>query len=86
MQMSEQIMSDVFYIKTRDSTVFTIYDLTLSDECDIISFGYNYIDENPLDKSHYEEEVTKIVKGQVNLAIKDEIDKAQELGELRGGQ
>ena len=75
--MSEETMSDVFYIKTTDSTVFTIYDLTLSDECDIISFGYNFIDENPLDKSHYEDEVTKIVKGQVNLAIKDEIDNAE---------
>ena len=85
MKMNETI-SDVFYIKTRDSTVFTIYDLTLSDECDIISFGYNFLEDNPLDKSHYEEEVTKIVKGQVNLAIKEEIEKAQELGELRGGQ
>mgnify|MGYP001328905088 CR=1 FL=1 len=85
MKMNET-MSDVFYIKTNDSTVFTIYDLTLSDGCDIISFGYNFIEDNPLDKSHYEEEITKIVKGQVNLAIKDEIDKAQELDELRGGQ
>ena len=76
MKMNETI-SDVFYIKTRDSTVFTIYDLTLSDECDIISFGYNFIDENPLDKSHYEDEVTKIVRGQVNLAIKEEIDNAE---------
>ena len=85
MKMNETI-SDVFYIKTRDSTVFTIYDLTLSNDCDIISFGYNFLEDNPLDKSHYEEEVTKIVKGQVNLAIKEEIEKAQELGELRGGQ
>ena len=60
--------------------------MKLSDDCDIISFGYNFIDENPLDKSHYEDEVTKIVKGQVNLAIKEEIDKAKALGELRGGQ
>tara|TARA_B100000586_G_C19916839_1_gene345570 strand:- start:297 stop:554 length:258 start_codon:yes stop_codon:yes gene_type:complete len=85
MKMNETI-SDVFYIKTRDSTVFTIYDLTLSNDCDIISFGYNFLEDNPLDKSHYEEEVTKIVKGQVNLAIKEEIKKAQDLGELRGGQ
>ena len=87
MQMSEQTMSDVFYIKTKDETTFAIYDLTLSDECDIISFGYNFIDDNNfVDKSVYEEEVTKIVKGQVNLAIKEEIDKAKGLGELRGGQ
>lgn len=84
--MNNETISDVFYIKTSDSTVFTIYDLTLSDECDIISFGYNFLEDNPLDKSHYEEEVTKIVKGQVNLAIKEEIEKAQKLGELRGGQ
>ena len=77
MPMSEQTMSDVFYIKTKDETTFAIYDLTLSDECDIISFGYNFIDENPYDKSDYEEEVTKIVKGQVNLAIKEEIDNAE---------
>ena len=75
--MSDQTISDVFYVKTRDSTVFTIYDLTLSNECDIISFGYNFIDENSLDKSEYEDEVTKIVKGQVNLAIKEEIDNAE---------
>ena len=75
--MSEQTISDVFYVKTRDSTVFTIYDLTLSNECDIISFGYNFSDENSLDKSEYEDEVTKIVKGQVNLAIKEEIDNAE---------
>jgi hypothetical protein len=77
MQMSDQTISDVFYVKTRDSTVFTIYDLTLSNECDIISFGYNFIDDNPLDKSEYENEVTKIVKGQVNLAIKEEIDNSE---------
>ena len=77
MQMSEQTMSDVFYIKTRDSTVFTIYDLTLSDECDIISFGYNFIDENPLDKSHYDKEVCLIVEEQVDKAIKLEIDNAE---------
>ena len=77
MQMSDQTISDVFYIKTRDSTVFTIYDLTLSNECDIISFGYNFIDENLLDKSEYEDEVSKIVKGQVNLAIKEEIDNSE---------
>ena len=77
MQMSEQTMSDVFYIKTRDSTVFTIYDLTLSDECDIISFGYNFIDENPLDKSHYDKEVCKMVEEQVDKAIKLEIDNAE---------
>ena len=84
--MSEQTMSDVFYIKTKDKTTFAIYDLTLSNECDIISFGYNFIDENSLDKSHYEKEVTKIVKEQIDEAIKLEITKAQELGELRGGQ
>ena len=70
-------MSDVFYIKTKDSTVFTIYDLTLSNECDIISFGYNFIDENPLDKSHYDKEVCKIVEEQVDKAIKLEIDNAE---------
>ena len=70
-------MSDVFYIKTNDSTVFTIYDLTLSDGCDIISFGYNFIDENSLDKSHYDKEVCLIVEEQVDKAIKLEIDNAE---------
>ena len=77
MPMSDQTISDVFYIKTRDSTVFTIYDLTLSNECDIISFGYNFIDENPLDKSHYDKEVCSIVEKQVDKAIKLEIDNAE---------
>ena len=75
--MSEQTMSDVFYIKTKDKTTFAIYDLTLSDECDIISFGYNFIDENSLDKSHYDKEVCKIVEEQVDNAIKLEIDNAE---------
>ena len=77
MQMSKQTMSDVFYIKTKDKTTFGIYDLTLSDECDIISFGYNFIDENSLDKSHYDKEVCKIVEEQVDNAIKLEIDNAE---------
>jgi hypothetical protein len=77
MLMSEQTMSEVFYIKTKDETAFAIYDLTLSDECDIISFGYNYIDENPLDKSHYDKEVCSIVEEQVDKAIKLEIDNAE---------
>jgi hypothetical protein len=65
--------SDVFYVKTKDKTTFAIYDLTLSDDCDKISFGYNYIDENGIDKSHYEEEVNMIVKQQVENAIKLEV-------------
>jgi len=77
MPMSEQTMSDVFYIKTKDETTFAIYDLTLSDGCDIISFGYNFIDENPLDKSHYDKEVCTIVEKQVDKAIKSEIDNAE---------
>ena len=75
--MSKHTMSDVFYIKTKDETTFAIYDLTLSDECDIISFGYNFIDENPLDKSHYDKEVCLIVEEQVDNAIKLEIDNAE---------
>ena len=75
--MSKQTMSDVFYIKTKDKTTFAIYDLTLSDECDIISFGYNFIVENSLDKSHYDKEVCKIVEEQVDNAIKLEIDNAE---------
>ncbi len=75
--MSEQTMSDVFYIKTRDKSTFAIYDLTLSDDCDTISYGYNFIEENSLDKSHYEKEIRKIVKEQVDKAIKLEIDNAE---------
>jgi hypothetical protein len=68
--------SEVFYVKTSDQTTFAIYDLTLSDDCDKISFGYNYIDENGIDKSHYEEEVNMIVKQQVERAIKLEVANA----------
>tara|TARA_B100000470_G_C19788820_1_gene391187 strand:+ start:988 stop:1221 length:234 start_codon:yes stop_codon:yes gene_type:complete len=68
--------SEVFYVKTKDKTTFAIYDLTLSDDCDKISFGYNYIDENGIDKSHYEEEVNMIVKQQVERAIKLEVANA----------
>jgi len=55
-------MSDVFYIKTKDKTPFAIYDLTISEDVDTISFGYNFVEENSLDKSHYDEEIRKIVK------------------------
>lgn len=74
--MNEETISDVFYIKTKDKTTFAIYDLTLSNDCDIISFGYNFIEENPLNKSYYEQEVTKIVQEQVNEAIRLEIKEA----------
>ena len=76
--MSNETMSDVFYIKTEDKTTFAIYDLTLSDDCDIISFGYNFIEENLLNKSYYEQEVTKIVQEQVNEAIRLEIKEADQ--------
>ena len=59
------------------NTPFAIYDLTLSDDCDKISFGYNFIDENGLDKSHYEEEINAIVKQQVENAIKLEVAEAE---------
>ena len=39
-------------------------------------FGYNFIDENGLDKSHYEEEINAIVKQQVERAIKLEVAEA----------
>ena len=60
--MSKHTMSDVFYIKTKDKTPFAIYDLTISEDVDTISFGYNFVEENSLDKSHYDEEIRKIVK------------------------
>ena len=69
--------NEVFYVKTSDKTVFAIYDLTLSDDCDKVSFGYNFIDENGLDKSHYEAEVSNIVQEQVEKAIKLEIANAE---------
>ena len=69
--------NEVFYVKTSDKTTFAIYDLQLSDDCDKISFGYNFIDENNLDKSHYEPEVRAIVKQQVENAIKLEIANAE---------
>ncbi len=68
---------DVFYVKTKDSTVFAIYDLTISDDCDKISFGYNFIDDNPLDKSQYEEEVYKLVEYMITKAIKLEVANAE---------
>jgi len=77
--MSKQTVSDVFYIKTKDATTFCIYDLTLSDDCDIISFGYNFTDENPLNKIHYEDEITTIVREQVGEAIKLEMKKHEGL-------
>ena len=84
--MNEETISDVFYIKTKDKTTFAIYDLTLSNDCDIISFGYNFIEENPLNKSYYEQEVTNIVQEQVNEAIRLEIkeaDKKPAFGQMR---
>jgi len=82
--MSKETKSDVFYIKTQDKTTFAIYDLTLNDDCDIVSFGYNFIEDNPLDKIQYEDEVCKIVETQVKEAIKLEIDKTK--GLLKNGK
>lgn len=82
--MGEQTVSDVFYIKTQDKTAFAIYDLTLNDDCDIISFGYNFVEENPLNKEQYEDEVCKIVETTVVEAIREEIDKAK--GSLKNGK
>ena len=62
-------VSDVFYIKTKDKTTFAIYDLTLSDDCDTMSYGYNFIEESNLCKEHYAEEVDMIVKTQVQNAL-----------------
>jgi hypothetical protein len=62
-------VSDVFYIKTKDKTTFAIYDLTLSDDCDTMSYGYNFIEENVLGKEHYAQEVDMIVKTQVQKAL-----------------
>jgi hypothetical protein len=68
---------DIFYVKTKDKTTFAIYDLTLDDDCDKISFGYNFVEESKIDKSHYQEEIGKIVKQQVENAIKLEIANAE---------
>jgi hypothetical protein len=62
-------VSEVFYIKTKDKTTFAIYDLTLSDDCDTMSYGYNFIEDSNLDKEHYAEEVDMIVKTQVQKAL-----------------
>jgi len=51
--------------------------LTISDDCDKISFGYNFIDDNPLDKSQYEEEVYKLVEYMITKAIKLEMANAE---------
>ena len=62
--------TDFFYIKTRDKTTFAIYDLQLSDDCDTMSYGYEFVEENSaIDKSHYNEEISMIVKQQVEKAL-----------------
>ena len=75
--MSDQKPNEVFYIKTKDKTTFAIYDLILSDDCDTMSFGYNFIEENGVDKSHYEDEINMIVKEQVEKAIRFQISEAE---------
>ena len=75
--MSDQKHKDVFYVKTKDKTTFAIYDLLLDDNCDTISFGYNFIEPSDIDKSHYEDEVTMIVKEQVDNALRYQIADAQ---------
>ena len=75
--MSEQTVSDVFYIRTSDKTTFAIYDLTLNDDCYIMSFGYNFIEPKDIPKEQYEEEVSNIVEKTVTEAIREEIDKAE---------
>ena len=75
--MSEQTMSGEFYIKTKDKTSFVIYDLIVSEDVDTISFGYNFVEDNPQDKSHYEEEIRMIVKELFENQLKLLIDNAE---------
>tara|TARA_B100000809_G_C14852139_1_gene428707 strand:- start:295 stop:531 length:237 start_codon:yes stop_codon:yes gene_type:complete len=76
--MSEHTMADVFYIKTKDKTSFAIYDLTVSEDVDTISFGYNFVEENSLDKSHYDLEIRMIVKELFDHQYVLEIDNEKE--------
>ncbi len=78
MRMSKHTMSDVFYIKTKDKTPFAIYDLTVSEDVDTISFGYNFVEDNPIDKSHYDLEIRKIVKELFDHQYVLEIDNEKE--------
>ena len=75
--MSKDKVQEVFYVKTKDGTVFAIYDLTINDDCDKISFGYNFVEENDLDKSHYDGEIKVIVDQMVTKAIQVEIADAE---------
>jgi|TARA_B110000495_G_C22906702_1_gene529322 hypothetical protein len=67
--MSEPTTSDIFYIKVKDKTMFAIYDLQLSDDCDTMTYGYNFVEESSIDKKHYDKEVNMIVKEQVEKAL-----------------
>jgi hypothetical protein len=51
--------------------------LILGDDCDTMSFGYNFVEVNTLDKSQYEEEVTMIVKEQVEKALRYQVAEAE---------
>ena len=51
--------------------------MTLNDDCDIMSFGYNFIEPKDIPKEQYEEEVSNIVEKTVTEAIREEIDKAE---------
>ena len=75
--MSDQKPKEVFYVKTKDKTTFAIYDLILGDDCDTMSFGYNFVEVNTLDKSQYEDEVTMIVKEQVEKALRYQVAEAE---------
>ena len=75
--MSDKNPKEVFYVKTKDKTTFAIYDLILGDDCDTMSFGYNFTEENTLDKSQYEEELTMIVKEQVEKALRYQVAEAE---------
>lgn len=68
---------EVFYVKTKDKTTFAIYDLLLGDDCDTMSFGYNFVEPNDVDKAHYEEEITMIVKEQVEKALRYQVAEAE---------
>ena len=51
--------------------------MILGDDCDTMSFGYNFVEVNTLDKSQYEEEVTMIVKEQVEKALRYQVAEAE---------
>lgn len=66
---------EVFYVTTKDKTVFAIYDLTFEEKKDILEleFGFAPVETTTVDKSLYADEIGDIMHSTVSSVLEEYI-------------